>query len=202
MPNVVTYIDVQPSSTNEAIALLKQYREGNVREAGHVSTHVLQEISRQNRFVIVEEWNDEASMQARENAEHRAEFRSRLRVIHNSPYDQRLHLAFAVGEHASSEGPGAFHVVTHVDVPPPRREETEVLLRSLAEQGRADMGNLRFDVSQQLAPRTNHFTVFAVWENEPAFTSHQAQPHTRQFREALGPMLGAPYDERLFIKPA
>jgi quinol monooxygenase YgiN len=57
---------------------------------------------------------------------------------------------------------------------------------------------VRYDVFQQNAPRTNHFTVFAVWNGETGFLSHQTQPHTRQFREALGPMLGAPYDERLY----
>ena len=98
----------------------------------------------------------------------------------------------------SAAGAGAFCTVTHVDVPPPRREETEVLLKALAEQSRHDDGNLRFDVFQQLAPRTNHFTVFALWNDEKAFAAHESRPATRQFREALGPMLGAPYDERLF----
>jgi quinol monooxygenase YgiN len=112
-----------------------------------------------------------------------------------------LHLGFAVGTQAGPRGLGALHVVTHVDVPPARREETEVLLKGLADQSRQDVGNLRFDVFQQVTPRTNHFTVLAVWENDAAFVSHEAQHHTRQFREALGPMLGAPYDERLY-KPA
>ena len=90
-------------------------------------------------------------------------------------------------------------VVTHVDVPPPRREETEALLRALVEPSRQEDGNVRYDVFQQLTPRTNHFTVFAIWSDVHAFGSHEAKPHTRAFREALGPMLGAPYDERLYL---
>jgi quinol monooxygenase YgiN len=70
----------------------------------------------------------------------------------------------------------------------------------LAEQSRTDAGVIRYDIFQQNAPRTNHFTVFAVWTDEKAFASHELQPHTRQFREALGPMLGAPYDERFYRK--
>jgi quinol monooxygenase YgiN len=85
-----------------------------------------------------------------------------------------------------------------VDVPPPRKDETEILLRNLAEQSRGDEGNVRFDVYQQNAPRTNHFTVYAVWKDESAFVSHETKPHSRQFRDALGPMLGAPYDDRIY----
>jgi len=40
--------------------------------------------------------------------------------------------------------------------------------------------------------------VFAVWNDNKAFKDYETKPYTRQFREALGPMLGAPYDERLY----
>jgi quinol monooxygenase YgiN len=194
---VATYIDVEPDSTREGMSLLKQYKKGAGSESGNSSVVVLQEISRQNRFVIIEAWKDDASFQAHESAAATASFRSSLKPIHNSPYDQRVHQAFSIGSQSLPERAN-FCVVTHVDVPPPRREETEVLLRKLAEESRKDIGNLSYDVFQQNAPRTNHFTVFAVWKDEKTFGSYQAAPHTRQFREALGPMLGAPYDERLF----
>ena len=198
MTYVATYIDVQPSFTNQAVALIKEYRGASSAEEGNSGTDLLQEVSRQNRFVIIEAWKDESSFQVHESAAHTAQFRSRLRAIHNSPYDQRVHHAFAVGPEPGAAGPGTLSVVTHVDVPPPRKDETEVLLKTLAEQSRKDDGNARYDVFQQNAPRTNHFTVFAAWNGEKAFASHEMQQHTRQFREALGPMLGAPYDERLY----
>jgi quinol monooxygenase YgiN len=83
-------------------------------------------------------------------------------------------------------------------VPPPRKDETEVALKRSAEDSRKDEGSVRYDIFQQTAPRTNHFTVFAVWKDRKAFDAHEAKPITRQSREALAPMLGAPYDERLF----
>ncbi len=89
-------------------------------------------------------------------------------------------------------------VVTHVDVPPPRKDETEALLTKVAEQIRSNEGNLRFDVFQQNAPRLNHFTIISVWNDERAFALHEANAQTRLFREALGPMLGALYDERIY----
>jgi quinol monooxygenase YgiN len=187
---IVTYIDVQPGAVSQALALLQQYRQTS-------GAAVLQETCRHNRFVIIEAWKDESSFRVHEGAEYTAQFRSRLRAIHNSPYDQRMHHSFSVGPEPEA-GIGRFSVVTHVDVPPPRKDETEVLLNSLAGHSRQDKGNVRYDVFQQNAPRTNHFTVFAAWNDENAFASNQSAPHTRQFREALGPLLGAPYDERLY----
>ena len=190
MTHVVTYIDIEPGSTDRAVALIKRY--------GGRGGVLLQETCRPNRFVIAQKWDDESPFQADERAERIAHFRSNLRAIHNSPYDQRVHNAFAVSNAPRTAPPNAMYVVTHVDVPPPRREETEILLKTLAEQSRSDEGNVQYDVFQQLAPRTNHFTIFAVWNDEKAFAAHEMKPHTRQFREALGPMLGAPYDERLY----
>jgi quinol monooxygenase YgiN len=197
MTCVVTYLDVQPDSTTEAIVLLGNYREAS-RVVENFETSVVQETCRPNRFAIVEIWKDESLFQAHENTAHVAEFRSRLQAIHNSPYDQRVHHDFAVASVTEQPASESLWVITHVDVPPPRRDETEVLLKRLAEQSRTDEGYQRYDVLQQNAPRTNHFTVVAVWTSEKAFASNAMKPHTRQFRGDLGPMLGAPYDERLY----
>jgi len=188
---VATYVDVQPANTAHAIKLLTQYAK-----AGRIE--MFQELFRQNRFVMIEAWQDDAAFQTHESAEDIVQFRSNLKAIHNSPYDQRVHQKFSVESKGRESNAGAFVVITHVDVAPPRREETEVLLRRLAGQSRGDDGAIRYDIFQQNAPRTNHFTVFAVWRDEKAFASHELQPHTREFREGLGPMLGAPYDERFY----
>ena len=194
---VATYIDVQLASTDQGIALIKQYREASRIEWGNSRVDVVQEIARPNRFVIIEVWRDQSSFEAHEGAEHTARFRAGLRLIHNSPFDQRVHHGLAIDPRSSAAEREIVSVVTHVDVPPQRKDETEVLLKSLAEESRKDEGNLRYDVFQQTASR-NHFTVLAVWKDRKTFDSHQMKAHTRQFREALAPMLGAPYDERLY----
>jgi quinol monooxygenase YgiN len=194
--HIVTYVDARRDSTNEGLALLQQYRNATAGENGNRGILLLRETSRPNRFVIVEVWTEEQSFQAHERVPHTTEFRTRLATIHNSPNDQRVHQPFNVGT-TRQHDPGMMYVVTHVDVPPPRREETELLLRNIAERSRNDDGNARYDVFQQTS-RTNHFTVFAVWKDDKALASHDVQQHTREFREALGPMLGAPYDERFY----
>ncbi|PYS55010.1 MAG: hypothetical protein DMG13_05890 [Acidobacteria bacterium] len=200
---VATYVDVQLSSTNQGIALAYVYREASRTESGNSGVEVVQETGRPNRFVIIEVWKDQSSFDAHERSEQTVQFRAKLKAIHNSPYDQRVHHGFSIDPRPPAAGPSMLFVLTHIDVPPQRKDETEVLLKGLAEESRKDEGNVRYDVLQQNAPRTNHFTVVAAWKDRKAFDSHEIKPHTRQFREALGPMLGAPYDERLYmVKPS
>jgi quinol monooxygenase YgiN len=194
---VATYFDIRKSSADEGRALLRKYGEGNLGQLGVLASRIVQEISRPNRFVAIEAWRDQASFEAHEQSISTAEFRANLKRIHNSPHDQRVHHAFAVSP-AGTVADGAVWVVTHVDVPPPRREETEALLRLLAAESIREDGNRRFDVFQQNPPRTNHFTVCGAWKDWQAFDSHEVKPHTLAFREALGPMLGALFDERLY----
>lgn len=198
---VASYFEVQPSSALEALTLLRQYQQRATAQTGNSQALILQEANRKNRFVAIEVWKDQSAFEGHEAAPDTGQFRSALKAIHNAPYDQRVHTEFAVEPTHGNKAEGTF-AVTHVDVPPPRREETEVLLRELARQARHKAGNLRFDVFQQNPPRTNHFTVAAAWADEAAFVSYQTAESTRQFREKLGPMLGAPYDERLFTPPA
>jgi quinol monooxygenase YgiN len=195
---VATYVDVQMNSTGEAAALIRQYREAAQAEKGNSGIDVVQEIGRPYHLVIIELWKDQAAFEAHEKSASAVQFRSRLKAIHNSPYDQRVHLGLAVDSRSWPAVRGAVSVVTHVDVPPPQKDQTEAWLKRMAEESRKDDGNLRYDVFQQTAPRTNHFTVLEVWKDRNAFESHEMKAHTRQFREALGPMLGAPYDERLY----
>jgi quinol monooxygenase YgiN len=195
---VATYIDVQVNSTAQGARLALQYSEASRKEPGNVRFGLAQEIGRPNRLVVLETWKDQPAFEAHESAEHTTRFRTALQAIHNSPFDQRVHQGFAIDPRKLAAESGVVIVVTHVDVPPPRREETELLLKSLAEESRKDEGNVLYEVFQQSPARTNHFTVFAIWKDRKAFDSHEGKAHTRQFREALGPMLGALYDERLY----
>ncbi len=194
---VATYIDIQLSSKDQGVSLINQYRDASRAERGNSSINVVQEIARANRFVIVEVWKDQSSFDAHERSAQANQFRTKLKAIVNSPLDQRVHHGFAIDSRPPSAGRDVISVVTHVDVPPQRKDETEVLLRRLAEESRKDEDNLRYEVFQQSASG-NHFTIVAVWKNRKAFDSYEIRTHTRQFREALAPLLGAPYDERLY----
>ena len=195
---VATYLEVRPATERQGAALAAQYTSATRAQAGNLRVEALQEIGRTNRLVILETWMDQAALAAHQKAAHTTEFRDRLRAVHRIPYDQRIHRGFAVDPMPAAAGRGTVHVVTHVDVPGARREEAEALLKRLFESSLKDTGHVRYDVHQQLEPRTNHFTVVAAWDSRRALDAYGGTAHWLQFREALGPMLGALYDERLY----
>ena len=92
---------------------------------------------------------------------------------------------------------GTVAVVTHVDVPPPSKDQAAALLTRLAEASRNDEGNLRYEVLQQ-TNRLNHFTLVETWRSRQAFDANGMSPHQREFRDKLAQMTGALYDERLY----
>src|SRR5271170_6347254 len=62
----VTSLDVAPSAAAQGVALLKQYRDATLKQAGNLGVTLLQEADWPNRFVIYEGWKDHAAMDANE----------------------------------------------------------------------------------------------------------------------------------------
>ena len=195
---IATYIDVQLPSTARGVELVSQYQQATRAQDGNLRSEIMQEIARPNRFVAIEAWKDASLFEAHEKSQQTTDFRSQLKSVHNSPYDQRVHGGLSIDSRPLEIAVDGICAVTHVDVPPTWRDQTVPLIQTLAEESRSHDGCIRYEVFQQIAPRTNHFTVFAVWKNRSAFDLHELNPYTRRFREAVGSMLGAPYDERLF----
>jgi quinol monooxygenase YgiN len=195
--HVVTYIEVVPSAKDDVAAWLSEWGKTARKDAGNLGLEVLQGSLRPNQFVIVGAWQDPKSLDDNLAAAHTKAVREKMQPHQVSPNDGRSHGGFAVGPAPATRPPGAVYVVTHVDVPPPSRADCEVLLRQLAEDSRKDEGNLRFDVYQQ-SNRPNHFTVVEVWKDQNARDGHAVAAHTKRFREKLGPMLGALYDDRFY----
>jgi quinol monooxygenase YgiN len=193
----VTYVEVMPPSTGQAATLLRQYREASRKDEGNARCEVLQRVDRPNQFVVVAAWKSAKAFEAHGAGAPARDVRGRLQPLQASPNDERLHHALAVGPAPAPEGGGALFVVTHVDVIPPRKDDSLPLLKQLAADSRAEAGNLRFDVVQQVN-RPNHFTVVEAWKDRAAFDAHGMTAPTRRFREQLGPMSGALYDERLY----
>jgi quinol monooxygenase YgiN len=71
------------------------------------------------------------------------------------------------------------------------------MLKKLAEDTRKDANSERFEAWQQ-NNRANHFTVTEIWKDRGAVDAHIVAASTRDFRDKLGPMSGALYDERLY----
>lgn len=192
-----TYVEVAPDAVAQGLGLLKARGAATRKEDGNLRFQVVQERDRPNRFVVLEAWKDQASFEAHRKAKAYAEFNEKLVPIRNAPPDERVHNALAVAARMPGPSRDAVWVVTHVDVPPPSKDQTIAELKTLTDASRKDAGNLMFEVVQQ-TNRPNHFTVVEAWQDHKAFDAHGVAEHTRRFRANLGPMLGAPHDDRVY----
>jgi quinol monooxygenase YgiN len=193
---VATYVEFLPTAIGGGAALLKQYRDASRNDAGNQRMELVQETGRPTRFALVSIWADQKAYDDHGKAAHTARLRDQLRAVHAAPYDERVHGGMAVGARNEPRA-GAVVVLTHVDVPGTFKDATVPLLHQLAEASRKEAGCLRFEVQQQ-GNRQNHFTVVEHWADAKAYEGHVMAEHTRQFRDKLGPMVGALYDERLY----
>lgn len=198
---VTSFIDVTPPQKNAAIKLLKPWVQICAKEEGNQRCELLQRLERQNQFVLLEIWKDQRTFKAHEAAASTAQLRDKLKPMLVSPYDQRLQSGMAVLPPEPAPSGRVVHAITHVDVIPPRTADAVALLTPMAAAGRKDAGNLRLEVQQFYAPRLNHFTVIETWRNKRALELHQMTPAMTQYREKIQPMLGALYDERLYMAP-
>jgi quinol monooxygenase YgiN len=194
---LATYIEVMPNAVAPGIALLKQYRDASVKEDGNLRAEALAEIDRPNRLVVVEAWRDKAALDAHGQSAATLKFRDKLKPIADAPYDERINNALYVTQSKNESRTGAIYVLTHVDVIPAGKDDCMAALKAMSADTASDAGNISYEVLQQ-ANRGNHFTVIEAWTNREALDAHAMAAHTRAFREKLGPIAGALYDERIY----
>jgi quinol monooxygenase YgiN len=194
---VVTYMEAAPAMQDQAAALLKDYRDASRATSANLRSIVLRSVVRPGQFVVVSTWKDKAAWDAHLAAASTVELRDRLAALRSAPADDRLHGSLSMGPLHEPEAQGAVYVVTHVDVVPPRREDAVAALQLLGPAIRNSSGNLLFEVVQQ-SSRPNHFTLFEIWRSRAAFDAKVVGQPQREFREKLGQMTGALYDERLY----
>ena len=194
---IVVYLEVMPTATAGAVTLVRRFRDGTRKEDGNLRAEALQRIGQLNQFVLLEAWKDQAAADAHAKAAATTQFRDKIKAIQNAPIDERTHFPLSVGPIAAKAGGAAVAAVTHVDVIPPQRENGTAITKQLAEDGRKDDGNLRFEAVTQ-TNRQNHFTVIELWRDRKAADAHSMAAHTRAYREKLGPASGALYDERFY----
>jgi quinol monooxygenase YgiN len=195
----VTYITVAPSPGAEAETanLLRRVAAASRKEAGNLRYEVLQQVDRRDQFAILEAWSDAKAFDTHGGGPAMKEFRGHLDPLRAGFYDQRPVAGINVGAGLSPASMGAIYVVTHVDVPGQLKDEAIAMMNKLAAGSRGEPGLERYEILQQ-PNRLNHFTVVDIWKDQPALDAHDVAAGTLEFREKLGPMLGALYDDRRY----
>ena len=193
----VTYVEVMPTSRADGITLLKRYREATRTEDGNLRCEVASRIGQPHQLVVLEVWKDQHACEAHRKSANTTQTREKLQAIRNAPTDERVHVGVSVGAMSPAPTGDAVYVVTHVDVIPPRKDDGLAAVKQLGDDSRRDPNNLRFEVVQQ-TNRANHFTVVEIWKDARAVETHSMAEPTRAFRDKLGPMSGALYDERMY----
>jgi quinol monooxygenase YgiN len=190
----VSYVEVAPAARTMAITALKQYCEASRKEDGYASCDLAEQTGRGSHFVVLEKWADEKKADEHTSAASTKQLLSKLTPVRLG-LDQQAYRTVTTTA-APQINDRAIVVVTHVDTAG-NQVDAPALLRRLAEAGRKETGNLRFDVLQN-AKRLNHFTIVELWQTQEALEAHAVAAPTREYRNTIQPVLGSPLDERLF----
>jgi len=195
--DAVTYIEVTPSGEAETANLLRQLAAASRKEAGSVAFTVLQHTERPSQFAILETWSDAKAREAHGGSAAMKQFRGKLDPLRVGYYDERLETGIDVAAPAAPPTKDAIYVVTHVDVAGGVKDDGIVLMKQLAADSRKQAGSERFELWQQ-NNRLNHFTLVEIWKDRAALDAHAGAAPSRDFREKIGHMLGALYDDRRY----
>jgi quinol monooxygenase YgiN len=75
---------------------------------------------------------------------------------------------------------------------------TLAAVKDAAVAARKGEGNLRYDVEQEGVGLGNHMIFYAAWQNRDDFDAYEKSDYARHLRDVVGPLLGSPYDDRLY----
>jgi quinol monooxygenase YgiN len=225
---IVTYIEVDVDTADEAAALISAQLAASHKDKGNLYFEGLRRLGQDNHFVVLEAWSDLEARAEHAAADHTQSFRKELQSLLYAPYDERPHVGLeAIAPQAIPQVDEAtIFVLTHADIIPPeqfapcnRRPQPNGpcgndLLTNLATASRAHTGNLRFDVLTQ-SNRGNHMTVVEMWDSSASQAAHQTHADKKHFRDelagieagsgvspdpqfVLNMMTGSLWDERLY----
>jgi quinol monooxygenase YgiN len=191
---VVSYVEVAPWAQHMALPLLRKLREASRKEAGNAGFEVLQRIGQPQHFIILESWKDAKAQAAHVAAS--ASWREELKPNLVAPIDERAYGGYAV-DASNAVTTGAVYAVTHIDLIGTKKDEGLAALKQLKLDSMKETSVLLFNIWQQNS-RPNHLTLIEIWRGTAALERHEIAEHTRKFREALLPMSGSLYDQRLY----
>jgi quinol monooxygenase YgiN len=198
---VLTFVEVRSDAVDRCKTLLTRYEKALRQHAARFYVEVVEEIDRRQRFILLESADGLAELATAEASErHVLEPLSDWLV---APLDRRTHVDFSdvtapsQAPSVKQDAPMSVYVIAHLDLGPPDQARGQAALAKMVEEARRSPGNLRFAAWQQ-SNRPNHFNIIAVWRSQAAFDDFSASAGAREYRASVAPLIGSPYDERLY----
>ncbi|HXJ01790.1 MAG TPA: antibiotic biosynthesis monooxygenase [Micropepsaceae bacterium] len=193
----MTYLEVIPSATARAIAMLKEYRDASRKEPGVMFADIYQEDGQSHRFVLSEIWQNRGAVETHSKGAAAAGLEQKLKPIELGPIDMRIHQAFAVTPPKASTANDVV-IISHIDVAGGNTQNLINALGPLGEASRKEPGMVQFEILDEVPAHVNHFRTFEEWSSLAAFEAHNRASHTQTYRTTVLQWLGTPYDQRLY----
>jgi quinol monooxygenase YgiN len=194
---VMTYVEVVPSATANAVAILKAYRDAARREPGAMFVDIMQEDGQPYNFVLSEVWQNRGAVAAHASAASRTALIEKVKSIALGPTDMRIHQAHSVTPPKAASA-GDVIVISHCDVAGGNTQNLINSFAPLSEASRKDAGMVRYEILDEVPAHANHFRLYEEWASMAAFEAHDRAAHTQTYRQTILPWLGTPYDQRLY----
>jgi quinol monooxygenase YgiN len=198
-PFVVVYVEFKPADAKAGGEALDELASVAEDSSGVIRFDVLQQPDRPNFFALFEAWTNEQSFADFQTSSATQAILTQLTPLLEAPLDQRPGVLLTGTVDPSSQ-PARSHqvfVITHVDSDPQFVPQARPLLNTFVSDSLNDPEVQAFALLSQ-RPTTNHFQLIETFANLKAFEAHLSAEHTVDFRTDIDPLLGAPYDERLY----
>jgi quinol monooxygenase YgiN len=195
----VVYVEFKSADTKAGGDALEQLAALAEDSAGFVRFDVLQQLDRPNFFALSEIWSTAQAFTDFQNLSATQAILAQLTPLLEAPLDQRpgnLLTGSVTPRNQHAEARQVF-VITHVDVDPQFVPQATPLLNTFVADSLNDAGAQAFALLSQ-TPTANHFQLIETFANLKAFEAHVSAQHSVDFRTGIDPLLGAPYDERLY----
>jgi len=197
-PSYVTvYLEFAPSSVANAIATMKTYRDASRREPGATTVDIYQEAGHPHRFVLREIWQSRTAYDTHAKAASTTQFLGAIKPIHFGDPQVSVHIPYWMSPVRPAAANDAF-VISHIDVGGMNVPRLKEMLDKLGPASANDAGLVRYEILDEVPAHPNHFRFFEQWSSEANWAAHHASAHARAFRNDVTPILGTPYDQRLY----
>jgi quinol monooxygenase YgiN len=195
---LMIYVEVVPSASARAIAMMKEYRDASRKEPGANFIDIYQEAGQTHRFILSEIWQNRTMAKTHTDGAALGALFSKLKPIEIGPSDIRTHQAHMVTPPKTPRDADVY-IISHVDVAGQGNlAKLITMLNTLGEATQKDNGMVRYEILDEVPAHANHFRVFEEWSSMASWEAHNLAPHAQAYHDALLPLLGTPYDQRLY----